>query len=127
MYGRAVALARSLFERAGGFASVSRVVMTFYDKMLESPITRPFFANTDMKRLIDHQTKFVATLMGGPASYTNDHLERVHRDLGITAEAFAEAMDLIEETLEDHDFDSHDIQAVADEMAARKNFIVSKA
>jgi len=67
---------RSIFERYGGFASVSRVVMSFYEKMVSSPLTSPFFAKTDMKRLIDHQTKFMSALMGGPASYTNEHLER---------------------------------------------------
>ena len=45
---------RTIFERYGGFASVSKVVMDFYELMLDSPVTSPFLANTDMKRLIDH-------------------------------------------------------------------------
>lgn len=116
---------QSLFERYGGFASVSRVVMSFYDKMLDSPLTSPYFAHTDMKRLIDHQTKFIATLMGGPASYTNEHLERVHAHLGITEAAFLESMVLMRETLEDFDFREDDIRQVEGEMMGRKNFIVS--
>ena len=75
---------RSIFERYGGFTSVSKIVLSFYDKVLDSPTVSPYFANSDMKRLIDHQTKFMASLMGGPASYTNDQLERVHAKLGIT-------------------------------------------
>ena len=116
---------RSIFERYGGFSKVSRVVMSFYDKILDSPVTSPFFANTDMKRLIDHQTKFFAALMGGPASYTNEHLERVHANLGITEPAFLEALMLMRETLEDFDFEDEDIQTVAAEMMSRKNFIVT--
>ena len=96
---------RTIFERYGGFASVSRVVMSFYDKILSSPLTSPFFANTDMKRLIDHQTKFMSSVMGGPASYTNEHLERIHARLGITEPAFMEVVELLSETLEDHDFE----------------------
>jgi len=116
----------SIFERYGGFSKVSRVVMSFYDRILDSPVTSPFFANTDMKRLIDHQTKFVAHLMGGPASYTNDHIERVHERLGITEEAFLEAMMLLRETLEDHGFRDDDVAEVENAMMSRKNFVVAR-
>jgi hemoglobin len=94
--------------------------------MLDSPITSPFFANTNMKRLIDHQTKFIASMMGGPASYTHEHIERVHARLGITEEAFLESLTLLTETLDDFDFESEDIQAVEDEMMSYKNFVVTR-
>ncbi len=118
---------RTIFERYGGFASVSRVVMSFYEKMVDSPITRPYFANTNMKRLIDHQTKFIASMMGGPSSYTDEHLERVHAHLGITETAFYESKDMLRETLEDFDFEEEDIQSVEDEFTSRKNFIVTRS
>jgi hemoglobin len=117
---------RTIFERYGGFASVSRVVMSFYEKMVSSPLTSPFFANTDMKKLIDHQTKFMSAVMGGPASYTNEHIERVHAKLGITESAFHESMELLTETLEDHDFEDEDIQHIEDDLMSRKNFIVTR-
>ena len=101
---------QTVFERYGGFASVSRIVMGFYEKVLDSPIASPYFSNTDMKRLIDHQTKFISSLMGGPASYTNEHLERVHERLGITEEALMEIVALLRETLEDFDFADEDVQ-----------------
>ena len=75
--------------------------------------------------MIDHQTKFMASLMGGPASYTNDQLERVHERLGITEEAFNEIIILLKETLEDFDFADEDIQDVADAMVSRKKYIIS--
>lgn len=118
---------RSVFERNGGFARVNRVVMTFYENVLESPLVSPYFANADMRTLIDHQTRFIATLMGGPASYTNDHLERVHARLGITEAAFAEVVTLLVEALEDHEFSDDDIQTVCDEILSRKRYIVSRS
>ena len=120
-------MSQSIFERYGGFAKVSRIVMSFYDKILDSPITSPYFANTNMKRLIDHQTKFIASMMGGPASYSNDHLERVHAHLGINDTAFAEMVELLEETLEEFDFEDQDISAVESEVMSRKNFVITKA
>jgi hemoglobin len=119
-------MARSIFDRNGGFARISRVVMAFYDKILSSSITSPYFANTDMRRLIDHQTRFISSVMGGPASYTNDHLERVHARLGITEQAFNEMALLLRETLEDFEFAEDDIQAIVDEIMSRKNFIVTR-
>lgn len=117
---------RSIFERYGGFAKISRVVMSFYDKMTTSPITKKYFENINMKRLIDHQTKFISSMMGGPASYTNEHLERVHAHLGITNVAFDESVDILEETLEDHNFKDEDIDEVKREVTSRKNFVVTK-
>ena len=117
---------QTIFQRYGGFASVSRVVMSFYEKMLDSPVTNPYFANTNMKRLIDHQTKFIASMMGGPASYSNDHLERVHAHLGITEQAFLESVVLLTETLEDFDFADEDVHSVREEMMSRKNFVVKR-
>jgi len=117
---------QTIFERCGGFSIVSKVVMSFYDKVLDSPATSPFFSNVDMKRLIDHQTKFFAALMGGPASYTNDHLEKVHARLHITESAFMEALVLMKDTLEEFDFLDEDIRLVQDAMMSRKNYIVAK-
>ena len=105
---------------------VSKVVLSFYDKILDSPATSPYFTGIEMKRLIDHQTKFFAALMGGPASYTNDHLEKVHARLNITEAAFMEAMLLMKDTLEEFDFHDEDIQQVQDEMMSRKNYIIAK-
>lgn len=118
---------RTVFERNGGFASVNRVVMSFYEKVLDSPVTSPYFASTDMRTLIDHQTRFIASMMGGPASYTNDHLERVHARIGITEAAFHEAVSLLTEALEDHNYSDEDIRIVADEVMSRKRYIVSRS
>jgi hemoglobin len=117
---------RTIFERYGGFAKVNRVVTNFYDKILDSPITSPYFTNTDMRRLIDHQTRFIAYVMGGPVSFTNDHLERMHARHHISENAFEEACLLLVETLEDLEFADEDIQVVKDEFMRRKNFIVAR-
>lgn len=116
---------RTVFERNGGFARVIRVVMTFYEKVLESDIISPYFKDTDMRTRIEHQTRFIASVMGGPASYTNDHIERVHERLAVTEEAFGESVSLLTEALEDHDYPDEDIEIVCDEILSRKRFIVT--
>jgi len=116
---------RTIFEHYGGFASVSRVGMSFYDKLLSSFLTSTYFAKTDMKQLVDHQKKFMSSVMGGPASYTNENLERIHAQLCITELAFMESVELLTEILEDNDFEDEDEQYVEDDLMSRKNFIVS--
>jgi len=74
-------MAQSMFERYGGFSVVSRIVSSFYDRVLDSDNLAPYFEGTDMRRQIDHQSKFISSLMGGPASYSNDQLERSHERL----------------------------------------------
>lgn len=115
----------SLFDKYGGFAKVSRIVSAFYDKVLDSEVLAPYFANVDMRRLIDHQTKFIAQVMGGPASFSNQELKRVHQNLHVTDEAFAEMGMVMRETLEDFDLDDEDVEFIANEIVARKPYIVT--
>ncbi len=41
----------SMFDRYGGFASVSKIVMAFYDRALDSEFIGEYFENSDMKTL----------------------------------------------------------------------------
>ena len=119
-------MAANLFEKYGGFATISKVVMVFYDKALDSDVLGPYFDGIDMKRLIDHQTKFVATVMGGPASYTNENLREVHAHLHITHDAMAEMLELLEETLDDFDVARPDIETILTEFKARGQYVVAE-
>ncbi|HSJ15567.1 MAG TPA: group 1 truncated hemoglobin [Longimicrobiales bacterium] len=92
---------RTVFESVGGFARVRLIVADFYERILASERLGRFFADIDMRRLVDHQTKFVAALMGGPASYSDEQMARAHQRLGISHEDFDEMALLFGETLED--------------------------
>ena len=71
-------MAQSRFERYGGFAVLSKVVMALYDKILDSDVAGPYFDGVDVRHVIDHQTKFVSQLMGGPEAYTDPMLQQLH-------------------------------------------------
>ena len=116
----------TLFERVGGFAQVSRIVSSFYDRVLDSPIMGPYFGHTDMKKQIDHQTKFISFLMGGPASFSDEHIRQVHQRLEINAEALEEMVELMTETLEDFDFSDEDIDSVIEQLRSRAKLIVQE-
>lgn len=115
----------TLFDKYGGFATVSKVVMAFYDKVLDSDQIGEYFEDIDMKRLIDHQTKFVASIMGGPAAFSDDMLKRVHARFEITRADFDEVARLLRETLVEFDMDHDDIQTVMFEIESRSPVIIS--
>jgi hemoglobin len=118
-------MTRSILDQYGGFPFLSRVVMAFYDRVLDSDVLAPFFEDVDMRRLIDHQTKFMAFVMGGPASYTNDHLAHVHAQLGIDRPAFDEMISTMRDTLEEFDMDDGDVATVLNELRIRAPWIIA--
>ena len=119
-------MAVTIFERCGGFATVRKVVSSFYDKLLDSESLSGYFENADMRRLIDHQTKFIASIMGGPAEYSDEVIERVHQPLNITKPHFLEMADLLRETLEDFEVEDGDIQHVYRDILRREGLVVGR-
>lgn len=117
----------TLFERCGGFAFLSKVVMDFYDRVLDHDTLGAYFADIDMRALVDHQTKFMATVTGGPASYTDEALRAVHARLRIDADSFDAMLALLRETLQDHDLADQDVAAVVGEFRRRRPAIVAEA
>jgi hemoglobin len=119
-------VSQTIFERAGGFATVRKVVSSFYDSVLGSPTLSPYFENVEIRRLIDHQTRFISSVMGGPAAFTDDHLARVHAPLHITHGDFEEAVRLLREAMDDHGLQPADIDDVVREVRRREGVIVSE-
>lgn len=120
-------MALTIYDRYGGFATIRRVVSSFYDKVLDSTELAPYFEKVEMRRLIDHQTRFIASVTGGPASYTDDHLRRIHAPMQIHREHFLALVTLLRETLEDMDFEAADVAYVERQLLDREIAIVSHA
>ncbi len=118
-------MAQSMFIRIGGFATVSRVVMDFYDRILDSEKAGDFFDGVDIDKMVDHQTKFISSLMGGPSAHTNEQLRRAHARLNIDNESFDEMVEILCGTLKDHNLDSDDIAVVRHELESRRSLIVA--
>jgi hemoglobin len=119
-------MALTIYERNGGFPAIRKLVTDFYAEVLDSSVLAHHFEEVDMPRLMDHQTRFIAYLTGGPAtSYSDDHLARVHRNRGITHEEFDVMVEILTEAMDDHDFEDDDIAAVERELRRRESLIVT--
>jgi hemoglobin len=117
---------QSLYEKYGGFSVISRVVMTFYELALESDQIGDYFADVDMARLIDHQTKFISSLLGGPASFSDERLAVVHRPLSISDSEFDEMGVLLGQALEQHGMSPPDVATSLSAIEAKRNIIVTR-
>lgn len=115
---------QTIFEKYGGFSKISRVVLAFYDTMLDSDEIGPFFDDVDMSKMVDHQTKFIASLLGGPAAYTDNQLRQLHAHLDIEDSHFDELKVILGGTLEKHGFRPVDVEAVLQEFENRRNLVV---
>lgn len=115
---------QTLFEKYGGFSKISKIVLAFYDTLLDSDEIGPFFDDIDMTKMVDHQTKFMASLLGGPASYTDRQLQQMHNHLDIHDSHFDELKGVLEQTLSDHGMDRDDINSVLSEFENRRSQIV---
>lgn len=115
---------RTLFEKYGGFSQVSRIVLSFYDRLLDNDEIGPFFDDVDMSRIVDHQTKFIASLLGGPAAYTDNQLRQLHSQLSVTDAHFDELEVVLSSTLADHGMADEDIDTVVSEFEKRRPLIV---
>ena len=117
---------QSLYNKLGGFTVVRSLVSDFYDKMLDEPELAPFFHDTDMKKLVDHQTKFWSTALGGPASYTADQFRAIHQNMGITDRHFDQTLELARETLEDNDVNDGDVETIIESFQQFRAVVVDQ-
>jgi hemoglobin len=115
----------TMLARYGGLPVIAKIVLDFYDRVLSSDRLKGYFADADMRRLVEHQAKFIASIMGGPASFTGEYLHEVHAHLSIDEPAFNEMMRLLEETLHDARFAAGDVEAIMAEMRARAPYVVT--
>lgn len=115
---------QSLFEKYGGFAKVSKIVLDLYNRVIEDDEIGPFFDDIDMSRIVDHQTKFVSSLLGGPASFSDEQIERMHKHLTISNDHFDRLKQIWIATLTDHGMEPADIDYVVEAFEKRRNLVV---
>ena len=118
-------MSETIYDQLGGFTTVRKVVVEFYNSVLEEDELATYFASTNMERQIDHQTKFISQLLGGPAEYSDDHLEKIHARMGITDNHFDMIKEILCDTLEDFDMEDEHVDFVGGEFERRRGIIVS--
>lgn len=115
-----------LFDRLGGMERASKIVLALYDRVLASPVLEPYFRETDMRRLVEHQAKFLASVMGGPPSHTDEELKVIHAGLAIDHAAFKEMLAQLRAVLESEGLATGDVEFVLAAYRRREPCIVTR-
>ncbi len=82
-------LSDNFFEQIGGFPCLRRVHHLLYTKLFTHPWLKGFFVHSKREFVESQQTKFWASLMGGPARYGGRSPRDAHVHLFLPAEVFA--------------------------------------
>jgi len=116
---------QSLFEKYGGFSTISILVSRFYDKVTEDEELAPYFEKLDMAKLIQHQTDFIGMVMGAPANqYTGRALAESHKRLRIEPAHFEKVGALLKEALQEGGVDERDIAVLMSVVQKTRNDVV---
>jgi len=116
-----------LYDKYGGFAALSPIIHAFYDKVLASPSLDRYFADLEMPALIEHQTKFLFKVFGGPNNETDRAMREAHAPHEITPEAFSEVAGMLKEALEEAKIEPADVVTILGVLAAMRPEIVVDA
>jgi len=114
----------SLFIKYGGFTSIHALIENFYDKLVDSAIVGPHFENTNIETLIEHQTSFISSLLGGPTSFSDQHLASVHSNLAIKEQEWCEVITLLELSLVEFGMEQADADVIINKLVAKKGIFL---
>lgn len=112
----------SLFVKYGGFSSIHCLVENFYEKMLDSVLVGAYFENSNMEDLINHQSRFITSLLGGPISFTDQHLASVHKHLNIDEDVWLEVITLLRQALLEFGMEQADSDMIINTFSNKKRF-----
>lgn len=116
---------QSMFDKYGGFSVVSKIVLDLYERLLDDDDLGPFFDEVEFARIVDHQTKFVSSVMGGPASYSDTQIQKLHSHLAIKDAHFDKLAMILSQVLHDHGVADADAEKIVGDFAARRQLVVN--
>jgi hemoglobin len=95
-----------------GLVKTARVVQGFYEDMLSDPTLGRFFERVNITELAEHQTIFLAMVMGGSAAYTPNDVMRAHSHRGISPDDFEKMIGYLKSRLESNGFEPDGVQEI---------------
>jgi len=117
---------QTLYERLGGEEGLSKLLVAFYDRVLQDEALSGFFIDVPIEKLQHMQHEFFAAALDGPVDYSGRPLSEVHAGMGITPHHLRLFLDHLLETLEGYEIGEDDrydivsrINLFADEITGR--------
>lgn len=116
----------TLFDQIG--AEPLRAVITdFYDRVFADVMIGYMFEGKDRQRLIDKEWELTARFLGGEARYTGQPIREIHAPLKIFGGHFDRRLQILKNTLRDHQVDPAIAEAWIDHQLALRDQVVAGA
>jgi hemoglobin len=93
-----------LFDRIGE-AKLRAVLADFYDRIFDDVMIGFLFEGKDRARLIDKEYELTARLLGADVAYTGRPMREAHARSPILGGHFERRLELLRQTIADHDVD----------------------
>jgi hemoglobin len=119
-------MTQTLFDKYGGYETVTKLVSNFYNRVLKDDSIASYFSKTDMTKMVEHQSNFLSTALGGPDNYKGRDLKSSHQHLGLTDSDFGSVARHLTETLREAGVEESDVEGIISLVAGLKDQIVSK-
>ncbi len=94
--------AESLFEALGAEAKLRAIIERFVDRIFDDVMIGYLFRSADRQRVKDKEFEFAARHLGAPVTYTGRPLVEAHRAHRITGGQFMRRLQILKETLAEH-------------------------
>lgn len=115
----------SAYDEIGGAGAVKAAVTVFYQRVLDDPDLRAWFADVDLQRLKAHQRAFLSNALGGPDLFAGRSMAEAHAGLAITDDAFQAVVEHLVMTLLDLGVAPERIERVRGTVEALRDEVVS--
>ncbi len=113
----------TLFDQIGG-DTLRAVIVDFYDRVFADVMIGYMFTGRDKQRLIDKEWELTARFLGGEARYTGKPMREAHAALQIFGGQFDRRLQILKNTLRDHQVDEAVAQAWIDHQIALRDQVV---
>jgi hemoglobin len=94
--------AESLFEALGAEANLRAIIERFVDRIFDDVMIGYLFRAADRQRIKDKEFEFAARHLGAQLTYTGRPLAEAHRAHRITGGQFMRRLQILKETLAEH-------------------------
>jgi hemoglobin len=93
---------KTLYDLAGGDAKVRAILASLYDRLFEDRMVGFLFEGKDKERIVELQTAFTCSFLGGPQRYEGKPLPEAHASLPLLPGHFDRRHWLLEQVLREH-------------------------
>ena len=116
----------SLYKLIGEKPAVESLVKLFYAKITADDSLSKYFEKVDIKKLIDHQIRFISEVLGGPTvSWPKIELKKSHENLNINDADYDKVVDHLKSSLNELNVKEEYTNIIMNKVESLRSIIVT--